>query len=275
MNTNVLLPSRHEPATPRSGGSPSISVVIPIHNEQQNIGPLLDEVVTALGGKVNFEILCVDDASSDGSLEVLQARARHEPRLRVLAHLTQAGQSAAILTGVNAAHGPWIATLDGDGQNDPADIPRLLAALESADTKVRLVGGWRQQRRDSLSKRWASKAANAIRGRLLRDGTPDTGCGIKLFERQAFLTLPYFDHMHRYLPALMQRAGWLTLSVPVSHRERCSGRSNYSNLSRLGVGLFDLCGVAWLIRRSHIVTSTEYTAEVAATPLTDVEQIHG
>jgi len=155
-----------------------------------------------------------------------------------------------VRTGVKAARGAWIATLDGDGQNDPADIPKLLAKRDESPADVKLFAGWRVNRQDSGSKRWASKWANAIRSRMLQDATPDTGCGIKLFEREAFLDLPYFDHMHRYLPALMQRAGWKTISVPVNHRHRASGVSKYNNLNRALVGLRDLRGVAWLIVRS-------------------------
>ena len=146
---------------------------------------------------------------------------------------------------------PWIATLDGDGQNDPADIPKLLAAREQADAQTKLFAGWRVDRKDTASKRWASRLANRIRQRLLRDDTPDTGCGIKLFERAAFLDLPYFDHMHRYLPALMQLSGWTTVSVPVNHRHRTAGVSKYNNLNRALVGIRDLRGVAWLITRSR------------------------
>jgi dolichol-phosphate mannosyltransferase len=155
-----------------------------------------------------------------------------------------------VRTGVKAARGAWIATLDGDGQNDPADIPKLLAQRDGAPKDVKLFAGWRVNRQDTGSKRWASKWANKIRARMLRDDTPDTGCGIKLFERAAFLDLPYFDHMHRYLPALMQRAGWKTVSVPVNHRQRASGVSKYNNLGRALVGIRDLRGVAWLILRS-------------------------
>ena len=151
---------------------------------------------------------------------------------------------------MKAARGAWIATLDGDGQNDPADIPKLIAVRDQSPAQLKLFAGWRVNRRDSGSKRWASKIANAIRSRLLRDETPDTGCGIKVFERAAFLDLPYFDHMHRYLPALLQRAGWTCVSVPVNHRERATGVSKYNNLHRAWVGLSDLRGVAWLIRRS-------------------------
>jgi dolichol-phosphate mannosyltransferase len=206
--------------------------------------------VAALRGHVAFEALFVDDESMDGTLAALRALKAEVPELRVLHHVKQSGQSTAIRTGVRHARAPWVATLDGDGQNDPADIPKLLAARDTAAPQIRLFAGWRVNRQDSGSKRWASKWANAIRARMLRDDTPDTGCGIKLFERDAFLDLPYFDHMHRYLPALMQRAGWQTVSVPVNHRARSTGVSKYNNLNRALVGIRDLMGVAWLIVRS-------------------------
>lgn len=230
---------------------PELSVVVPVFNERDNVTPLVDEIVAALRGRIAFEIVYVDDCSRDDTLAVLKALKQRVPELRVLQHMTQSGQSTAVRNGVKAARGAWIATLDGDGQNDPADIPKLLAARASAAATVKLFAGWRVHRQDSGSKRIASKLANAIRRRLLRDDTPDTGCGIKLFERAAFLDLPYFDHMHRYLPALMQRAGWQTLSVPVNHRARGTGVSKYNNLNRALVGVADLRGVAWLIRRAR------------------------
>ncbi len=230
---------------------PELSVVVPVFNEQDNVALLLREILSALRGQLPFEVLFVDDHSRDGTLAALQALKAEAPELRLLHHLVQSGQSTAIRTGVKAARGAWIATLDGDGQNDPADIPRLLAARDGASQEIRLFAGWRVNRQDSGSKRWASKWANAIRARMLRDDTPDTGCGTKLFERDAFLDLPYFDHMHRYLPALMQRAGWQTLSVPVNHRARSTGVSKYNNLHRALVGIRDLRGVAWLIARSR------------------------
>ena len=237
--------------------APLVSVVVPVLDEQDNIAPLVGEIVAALHDRVPFEIVYVDDHSSDGTAARLAALKERVPELRVLRHARRAGQSAAIRNGVRAARGEWIATLDGDGQNDPADIPRLLAALEDAGPSVKLLAGWRVERRDGAGKRWASRVANAIRARLLRDATPDTGCGTKLFERAAFLDLPYFDHMHRYLPALMQRDGWATLSVPVNHRPRPSGKSKYDNLGRALVGLRDLRGVAWLIRRSTVAAVEE------------------
>jgi len=228
----------------------ALSVVVPVHNERDNIEPLVNEIVAALRGRIDFEIIYVDDASRDDSLASLTALKPSVPELRVLRHVSQSGQSTAVRTGVKAARGAWIATLDGDGQNDPADIPKLLAARDAGGREVKLYAGWRVNRQDSGSKRWASKFANAIRRRLLRDDTPDTGCGIKLFERATFIDLPYFDHMHRYLPALMQRAGWKTVSVPVNHRARGTGVSKYNNLNRALVGIADLRGVAWLIRRA-------------------------
>ena len=235
---------------------PELSVVVPVFNERDNIPPLLAEIASALRGRVDFETVYVDDASSDDSLAVLRAeRARH-PELRIVRHLSQCGQSTAIRNGVRAARGSWIATLDGDGQNDPADIPKLLDARKSADAKVKLFAGWRTTRRDSFNKRISSKVANAVRSRMLRDSTPDTGCGLKLFERETFLALPYFDHMHRYLPALVKRAGFQSVSIPVGHRPRTRGVSKYGMLDRLWVGLADLRGVAWLMRRAKL-TGTE------------------
>ena len=231
--------------------APQLSVVVPVHDEEDNVASLVGEILAALRGRVPFEIVYVDDASRDATLQRLRALQADTPELRVLRHLRNSGQSAAIRNGVKAARAPWIATLDGDGQNDPADIPGLLAQRDRAAPEVKLFAGWRVQRQDSGSKRWASKWANAIRSWMLRDDTPDTGCGIKLFEREAFLDLPGFDHMHRYLPALMQRAGWKTLSVPVHHRHRTAGVSKYNNLQRALVGIRDLRGVAWLIARNR------------------------
>ncbi len=229
---------------------PQLSVVVPVHNERDNITPLLSEIAGALRGRGEFEIVYVDDASQDDTLAVLKAAKTQFPELRVIRHVVQSGQSTAVRSGVKAARGAWIATLDGDGQNDPADIPKLIAMRDESPSAIKLFAGWRVNRKDSGSKRLASRFANTLRGRLLHDDTPDTGCGIKLFERAAFLDLPYFDHMHRYLPALMLRAGWQVKSVPVNHRPRGSGVSNYNNLDRALVGIADLRGVAWLIRRS-------------------------
>ncbi|MDR7133061.1 dolichol-phosphate mannosyltransferase [Lysobacter niastensis] len=236
---------------------PQLSVVVPVFNERDNVAPLVHEITAALRGVADFEIVYVDDHSRDDTLAVLSSLKDEVPELRVIHHVSQSGQSTAVRNGVRAARGQWIATLDGDGQNDPADIPKLLVERAGAAPEIKLFAGWRVNRQDSGSKRWASKWANAIRARMLRDDTPDTGCGIKLFERAAFLELPYFDHMHRYLPALMQRAGWKTVSVPVNHRPRSAGVSKYNNLNRALVGIADLRGVAWLIRRAKITRTEE------------------
>jgi dolichol-phosphate mannosyltransferase len=215
---------------------PELSVVVPVFNEEPNLASLLREIVVALRGVVAFEVVYVDDCSRDGTLAVLSMLKAEFHELRVVRHFANSGQSASIRSGVKAARAPWIATLDG-------------RAVAPPETK--LFAGWRVNRQDSASKRWASRWANAIRARMLRDDTPDTGCGIKLFERDAYLELPYFDHMHRYLPALMQRAGWKTVSIPVNHRPRSAGVSKYNNLQRAWVGIRDLLGVAWLIQRSR------------------------
>lgn len=237
--------------------APQLSVVVPVHNERDNLAPLLAEIAASLRGQMAWEAVFVDDRSSDDSLEVLQALKARHPELRVLALQRQSGQSRAVHSGVKAARAAWVATLDGDGQNDPADILTLLQARQHADARVKLLAGWRVKRQDSGPRRWASRAANAIRVRLLHDHTPDTGCGIKLFERAAFLALPYFDHMHRYLPALMQRDGWATRSVPVNHRARSSGQSKYTNIGRALVGVRDLLGVCWLIARARPAAERE------------------
>ena len=229
---------------------PQWSVVVPVHNERDNIVPLIEEIVAALRGRLALEIVYVDDASRDDSAAVLREARTRFPELRVLRHLSQCGQSTAVRNGVKAARGAWIATLDGDGHNDPADIPKLLAARDAGEAVVKCYAGWRVDRRDDALKRMSSKVANAVRSRILRDATPDTGCGLKLFEREAFLELPYFDHMHRFLPALFQRAGWQVRSVPVNHRPRTRGVSKYGMWNRLWVGIVDLRGVGWLIRRA-------------------------
>ena len=236
---------------------PQLAVVVPVFNECDNIPPLLAEIAAALRGRINYEVIYVDDDSSDDSRAVLAAEKLSHPELRVLHHLARSGQSTAVWNGVRAAQSPWIATLDGDGQNDPADIPKLLAARAGAAADVRLFAGWRVTRHDSFNKRLSSKVANAVRSRMLKDDTPDTGCGLKLFEREVFLRLPYFDHMHRYLPALVKRAGFHSISVPVGHRPRTAGVSKYGMLDRLWVGLADLRGVAWLMRRGKVTRVEE------------------
>jgi dolichol-phosphate mannosyltransferase len=237
---------------------PQLSVVVPVFNERDNIPPLLAEIAAALRGRIEFEIIYIDDDSTDDSREVLAAeKVARYPELRVLHHVTRSGQSTAVWNGVRAATSPWIATLDGDGQNNPADIPKLLAARDEATSELRLFAGWRTTRRDSFNKRISSKVANAVRSRMLKDATPDTGCGLKLFDREVFLRLPYFDHMHRYLPALVKRAGFQIQSVPVGHRPRTAGVSKYGMLDRLWVGLADLRGVGWLMRRGKVTRVEE------------------
>ncbi|HZS83608.1 MAG TPA: glycosyltransferase family 2 protein [Stellaceae bacterium] len=233
-----------------------LSIVIPVRNEAENVAPLVAEIRAALDGRLAYEIIYVDDGSRDGTAAAVAALARSCPQLRLLRHAESCGQSAAIRTGVKAARAPWIATLDGDGQNDPADIPRLWRMAREAEGPF-LVAGHRTKRRDTRMKRLSSKIANAVRARLLGDGTPDTGCGLKLFRRELFLDLPYFDHMHRYLPALVLRAGGRTVSVPVNHRPRARGRSNYGTLDRLAVAFADLLGVMWLQRRAKVPTVAE------------------
>ncbi|MEE2690434.1 MAG: glycosyltransferase family 2 protein [Pseudomonadota bacterium] len=233
-------------------GAPALSVVVPMFNEEGGAAALVAEIAAALSGLAH-EIVVVDDASRDGTrAALLAARAAH-PQLRILAHAANAGQSRAVRTGVLAARAPVIATLDGDGQNDPADIPALYGRLVRADAPETLgmVAGERRKREDSAAKKWASRLANSVRARLLKDGAADTGCGLKVFERQAFLRLPAFDHMHRYLPALMAREGFLVEFAKVGHRPRAHGRSKYTNLGRLAVAFRDLLGVMWLNDRAR------------------------
>lgn len=247
-----------------------LSVVVPVFNEVDNIGALLEEIQTALHGLGPFEIIVVDDASTDGTEALLATMMERFPRLVVARHARNLGQSAALCTGVDLACSAWVATLDGDGQNDPADLPRLISERDRLGPSVKLVTGWRQTRRDSWRKRVGSRIANFVRAAVLGDATPDTGCGIKLFEREAFHALPRFDHMHRFIPALIQREGWQTASVVVNHRPRNAGISKYSNIQRLLVGLPDLVGVAWLLRRrcrsdTQHVLRADYPVQTAHT----------
>src|SRR5215472_13239188 len=249
-----------------------LSVVIPVQNEADNIAPLVDEIGAALEGLVEYEILYVDDGSNDATASEILRLASTMPRVRLLRHTRNCGQSAAIRTGVRAACAAWVVTLDGDGQNDPADIPILWhLSREASANPPRLITGYREQRQDSWSKRWASRIANAIRRRLLGDHTPDAGCGLKLFPRGLFLDLPNFDHMHRFLPALVLREGGAVQSVPVNHRPRCRGISKYGVFDRLGVGIIDLLGVMWLQRRAthprlYDVTGRDAAADSPGSP---------
>jgi glycosyltransferase involved in cell wall biosynthesis len=231
-----------------------LSVVIPARNEQENILALLDGIEAALRPLGPHEVIVVDDGSGDAMPDVLLGRLAVQTNLRVLRNDRSAGQSAAVHSGVLAASAPLVCTLDGDGQNPPEELPRLVQPLLTGDARIGLVAGQRVQRSDSLSKRLASRFANGLRRWMLNDGTRDTGCGLKAFRRDAFLALPYFNHMHRYLPALFARDGWQVVHVDVSHRSRGGGRSNYSNLQRAWVGSVDLFGVAWLIRRRKQAT---------------------
>lgn len=232
-----------------------ISVVIPVCNEVDNVAPLAREIQSALQSFTPFEIIFVDDGSTDGTDEAIE-RARRDgiPQIRLLRHSRRSGQSTAVITGVRAARAEWIATLDGDGQNDPSDIPALIAAVDAArksgNADLKLVMGNRKTRRDTWLRRTSSRVANAVRAAMLRDGTPDTGCGLKLMHRATFLELPHFNHMHRFLPALYQRAQAQVVSVAVRHRPRMRGASKYGLHNRLWVGIVDLFGVWWLIRRA-------------------------
>ena len=224
-----------------------LSVVLPVRDEAGNVGPVVEEIVAALTGRVRFEIWAVDDGSSDATPAALAALAQAHPSLRVLRHDRPAGKSAATHNGALAARAEIVCTIDGDGQNPAEDLLRLAEPL--ARGAVGLVAGQRRARRDTAAKRAASRAANALRGWALGDRTRDTACGLKAFRRDAFLALPYFDNMHRFLPALFRAAGWEVRLVDVGDRERLSGRSKYTNLGRALAGAADLLGVLWLIRR--------------------------
>ena len=230
--------------------TPDISVVVPVYDEEGAAPALAREIAAAFAGR-SFEIVFVDDASKDGTRAALKALSAEIPQLRVLGHRKNSGQSRAIRSGILAARGPVIVTLDGDGQNDPADGPGLVDALLAGPPELALVGGERVKRQDSAAKKFASRVGNGVRKRLLRDTANDTGCGLKAFRREAFLRLPYFDHIHRYIPALMLREGYQVAFRPVNHRHRQTGRSKYTNLGRLWASLSDLAGVMWLRTRSR------------------------
>lgn len=239
-------------------GTPvELSVVIPAFNEEDNVLPLLDEIEAVLAGGPAYEVVFVDDASTDATADRLAARKAQSPTLRVIRHGRRGGQSAALRTGIKAARAPWIATLDGDGQNDPADIPTLLALRDQPASPAHapaLIGGLRTKRHDTWHRRLASRGANLIRQTLLNDGCSDSGCGLKLFRRDAFLDLPYFGATHRFLPALFQIQGHAAAFIPVNHRPRQRGKSKYGNLKRGLIGLVDLLGVRWLKSRTPVPT---------------------
>lgn len=233
-----------------NAAAPDISVVVPVHNEEGAAGPLAREIADAFAGR-SYEMVFVDDASRDNTLAELRGLMVELPALRVLSHGSNAGQSRAVRTGVLAARGAIVVTLDGDGQNPPADAPKLADLLAASPSTVALVGGVRARRQDSGAKRQASLWANRIRRKLLGDDANDTGCGLKAFRRDVFLRLPYFDHIHRYLPALMIREGYQNLYLDVDHRHRETGQSKYTNWGRLMASLSDLLGVMWLKTRSR------------------------
>ncbi len=237
---------------PAAAAAPAVSVVIAAKNESEAIGPLIGEIAAALDGVEPYEIIVVDDGSTDNMVEILKALQMTHPQLRIVRHARSCGQSAGVRTGAAAARAPVIATLDGDGQNDPADIPAMLALLRAGSPggKLAMIAGQRVKRQDSWVKRYSSKIANGVRSRLLRDSTPDTGCGLKVFSREAYQRLPWFDHQHRFLPALMLREGYEVISAPVGHRHRSAGVSKYGTWDRLWVGIVDIFGVAWLQSRA-------------------------
>ena len=228
--------------------NPEFSVVVPVCNEAENVEPLAREIAAAMAGR-SYEMIFIDDGSTDETATILLRLKSELPTLRVLRHSFRSGQSAAVASGVRAARGPWIATLDGDGQNDPADIPKLIAARDQQRGVQLFMGNRKASRQDSAFRKLQSSIANGVRSGLLGDDTPDTGCGIKLFAREVFMDLPRFDHMHRFLPALFMRQGARVVSIPVGHRPRTRGTSKYGMLNRVVVGIVDIFGVMWLRRR--------------------------
>ncbi|MFC6440257.1 glycosyltransferase family 2 protein [Bowmanella sp. JS7-9] len=237
----------------------AVSVVIPAKNEQDNIRPLVTEIVTALTPvQENFEIIYIDDGSDDNTLNVLkELQTEMGAQLQIVRHKNSCGQSTAVRSGVKAANYPWIVTLDADGQNDPADIPAMLVKAAQCQAQHFAVCGYRKNRKDTAWKRFQSRFANKIRSAMLGDGTPDTGCGLKIFPRETFLELPYFSHMHRFIPALVRRAGGEIIISVVHHRDRMAGVSKYNMLNRAWVGLVDIFGVMWLQKRSRIAEYIE------------------
>jgi dolichol-phosphate mannosyltransferase len=227
----------------------AVSIVVPVRNEAENVAPLIAEITAALDGRWVYEIIYVNDGSSDATAEKLDAIMTQRDNLRQIAHASSAGQSAAVRSGVRAARGAIVATLDGDGQNNPAFLPDLIAAIENGSSRVGLAAGQRVGRKDTGFKKLQSRIANGVRNAILRDGTRDTGCGLKAFPREVFLAMPYFDGLHRFLPALVRREGYEIAYVDVIDRPRHSGVSNYGFFDRLWIGIMDLAGVWWLIRR--------------------------
>ncbi|MDB5635789.1 MAG: hypothetical protein JWP51_697 [Bradyrhizobium sp.] len=251
---SVVLPSPDTAAV-------AVSIVVPVRNEAENIAPLIAEIASALDGRWPYEIIYVNDGSTDATAERLTAVMKQRENLRHIRHVTSSGQSAAVRSGVRAARGVIVATLDGDGQNNPAFLPDLIAAIENGGERVGLAAGLRVGRKDTGFKKIQSRIANGVRNAILRDGTRDTGCGLKAFRREVFLMMPYFDGLHRFLPALMRREGYEIAYVEVVDRPRRSGVSNYGFFDRLWIGIMDLAGVWWLIRRKkQTPVATEETS---------------
>ncbi|CUH75622.1 Undecaprenyl-phosphate 4-deoxy-4-formamido-L-arabinose transferase [Tritonibacter multivorans] len=250
----------------RSSQLPVVTIISPMHNEAENVAALISEIEAIRPALPQSEVILVDDGSRDKTAELIVEHQQSRPWLRLLQHAVAGGQSAAVHSGVRAARGQIICTLDGDLQNPPAEIPKMCAPLldASAAETLGLVAGQRARRQDTLSKRLASRFANRLRAWVLKDATRDTGCGLKAFRREAFLDLPFFNHMHRYLPALFARAGWEVTHVDVAHRERSGGVSKYTNLQRALVGASDLLGVAWLIARAKTARAQEIVAPRAS-----------
>ena len=234
---------------PSENAAVAVSIVVPVRNEADNIDPLIAEIATALDGRWAYEIIYVNDGSTDATGERLAAIMKARANLRQIRHAASSGQSAAVRSGVRAARGSIVATLDGDGQNNPAFLPDLIAAIENGGERMGLAAGQRVGRKDTGFKKMQSRIANGVRNVILRDGTRDTGCGLKAFRRDAFLRLPYFDGLHRFLPALARREGFDIAYVDVVDRQRGHGVSNYGMWDRLWIGILDLAGVWWLIRR--------------------------
>jgi dolichol-phosphate mannosyltransferase len=242
-----------------SASAPTVSVVVPVRNEADNVVPLVDEITAALDGRWAYEIIYVNDGSTDATAERLAAIMTKRGNLRQIRHEKSSGQSAAVRSGVRAARGAIVATLDGDGQNDPSFLPDLITAIENGGDRIGLAAGQRVGRKDTGFKKFQSRTANKVRSWALSDGTRDTGCGLKAFRREVFLSLPYFDGLHRFLPALVRREGFDIAYVDVTDRPRYFGVSNYGFFDRLWIGIMDLAGVWWLIRRKR---STPVATEV-------------
>jgi len=239
----------------------AVSIVVPVRNEAENVGPLIAEIASALDGRWNYEIICVNDGSTDATAARLGEIMKLRANLRLINHATSCGQSAAVRSGVRAARNAIIATLDGDGQNNPVFLPDLISALQDGGDRIGLAAGQRVGRQDTGFKKIQSRIANAVRSSILRDGTRDTGCGLKEFRREVFLMMPYFDGLHRFLPALVRREGYEIAYVEVIDRPRRSGVSNYGFFDRLWIGIMDIAGVWWLIRRKKPTpVATEVTS---------------